>query len=465
VWQSARGAATKETGFVIRRTLWGGLAALLMLVAGAAHADLDAYVKAPDDSYTYTVVEQRELDQARAYVVKMTSQTWRGIPWWHWMTVVVPTTLSHPDTALLLVDGGNNRDPEKVPGMGTEVQVLARVATQTGSVTARVGQVPNQPLMGDRYEDALIAYTYDKYLTTGEEDWPLLFPMVKSAAAAMTTVQRLVEAKREAKIAGFVLTGGSKRGWTSWLAAAADARVKAIAPFVIDTLNMVPQSEHQMKTYGGYSEQVADYTEYRMQERTPTPEGQRLLKMVDPYAYRDRLTLPKMIVLGANDPYWTVDAANFYFDDLPGEKHLYYQANTGHDTSLQGVSTLSHFYDSVVKGQPFPKVSWSQASPNELEVTWSAAGGKALLWTATSPNRDFRPSTWSSQPLEGEGKVVATVPTPETGWVAYYVEVQFPGHLGMPFGSTSKMTVLPETFPTSGRAYDAPPAAASEREE
>lgn len=449
------------------RCLCHAAALAAVLLAGGAHASLEAYVSAPDDSYRFDVVEERELEGARAYVVKMTSQTWRGIPWWHWMTVIVPTTLTNPETALLLIDGGNNRDPERVPGMGTETQVLARVATQTGTVAARVGQVPNQPLMGDRYEDALIAYTYDQYLKSGETDWPLLFPMVKSATAAMTTVQRLVETRRGAAVSGFMLTGGSKRGWTSWLAAAADPRVKAIAPFVIDTLNMAPQSEHQLKSYGGHSEMVADYTEYRLQERTPTPEGQVLLKWVDPYFYRDRLTLPKMIVLGANDPYWTVDAANLYFDDLVGEKHLYYQANTGHDTSLQGIATLTHFYQAVVKGSAFPKVAWEQSDLNRIAVSWDRPDGKALLWTATSPNRDFRSSTWSSQPLEGAGAATAEVATPESGWLAYYVEVRFPGELGMDFGSTTKMTVIPDTFPTEGRTYDTPEAkaAASEREE
>jgi len=39
-------------------------------------------------------------------------------------------------------------------------------------VAAVLMNVPNQPLYEDRREDALIAYTFNQYIKTGDEIWP-----------------------------------------------------------------------------------------------------------------------------------------------------------------------------------------------------------------------------------------------------------------------------------------------------
>jgi PhoPQ-activated pathogenicity-related protein len=451
---------------MLKNRVWIAALAAPLLWSAKALADMKGYVSKNDPTYKYEIVSQEKVDGGKHYVIKLTSQTWRGIVWWHWMDVVVPDDLKHPETALLLVDGGHNDKPDTPPAKmkGVEGQVLTRVAATTGTAAARVGQVPNEPLFDGKVEDQIISYTYDQYLKSGEEDWPLLFPMVKSAAAAMTTVQDLVKKERQAEVKGFVVTGGSKRGWTSWLSAVADERVKAIAPFVIDTLNMPEQAKHQFAAYGGFSTEVQDYTDLKLQERMATPQGEKLTSMVDPYAYRDQITLPKLIVLGANDPYWTVDSANLYFPGLKGEKHLYYQDNTPHGTNIGGVSTLNNFYNCIVTGQKFPNVEWKQPDLGTLDVAWDRDDGHALLWTAQSANRDFRDSKWTSTPLEGKRKATAKVENPATGWTAYYVEVRFPGLMGLEFGSTTKMTVIPDTMPTKNRAYDKKPAAAGEAE-
>jgi len=55
---------------------------------------------------------------------------------------------------------------------------------------------------------------------------------------------------------GFVVAGGSKRGWTTWTTAAVDRRVVAIAPMVIDLLNIVPSFQHHLAVYGYYAPAV-----------------------------------------------------------------------------------------------------------------------------------------------------------------------------------------------------------------
>lgn len=424
-------------------------------------ADLKGYVEREDDSYTFAIEKTEKLGDCTVETLKFTSQTWQEITWNHYLVVITPPKVDH-DTALVHITGGDTTDGAPSLSM-QEITVLKMVAEKSSSVTAILFQVPNQPLFNGLNEDGIIAYTYDKYLTGQGEDWPLLFAMVKSAVRAMDTISAVTKQK-EQDVKQFVLTGGSKRGWTSWLSAAVDDRVRAIAPVVIDVLNMEPQMQHMYATYGGYSNQIEEYTRLKIQERMNTPEGRQLGKLVDPWYYRDNLDMPKLIVNGANDPYWTVDAANYYYDDLPGDKRLYYQANTGHDIGLGGISTVSQWYLDLLQGDSFPQLTWKQPDLGTLDVTWDEDGGEAFLWKAESTNRDFRDQTWTKSPLVVEGNTAtAKVEEPAQGWIAYYVEVSFPGEYGMPYGITSKMTVLPDKYPTSGRAYDAP-AAASEQE-
>ena len=175
--------------------------------------------------------------------------------------------------------------------------------------------MPNQPLYGGKVEDALIAHTFVQYLKTGDETWPLLFPMTKSAVRAMDAVTAFVKQENGEAIEGFVVSGISKRGWTTWLTGAADPRVKGIVPMVFDSLNMGEQMKHQKETWGSYSEQIDDYSRLNLPDRMDTERGRELISMVDPYVYRKQLTMPKLLMLGTNDRYWTVDAANYYYQE------------------------------------------------------------------------------------------------------------------------------------------------------
>ena len=263
--------------------------------------------RSPDKSLEWHEVDSGKVGTAEYVEYLLTSQTWRGIAWKHQLFVLRPANMARDVRhALLFVHGGRWKpEYESERGQTTAAERSAAVRASCRSRSPRrsacCARCRSQPLF-DRTEDALIAYTFDQYLKTGEDDWPLLLPMVKSTVRAMDAMQSIARERWGAPIDSFTVSGASKRGWTAWLTAAVDKRVMAVAPMVIDVLNMRAQMDHQRATWGELSEEIHDYAAIDLPTRLATERGEALLSMVDPFSYRERLTQPKLILLSTNDP-------------------------------------------------------------------------------------------------------------------------------------------------------------------
>src|SRR5215212_6522882 len=235
---------------------------------------LAAYIGRPDASFALREVGSGQVGGAEYVEYLMTSQTWRGIPWKHQLFVLRPSNLSKGVRHGLLVIAGGRWKPEdegerKQATLPGEALLFAHLAESIGAPVAVLRQVPFQPLF-ERTEDALIAHTFDQFLKTGEADWPLLLPMVKSAARAMDAVQEHAQSRWQIPIESFTVAGASKRGWTSWLISAVDPRVAAVAPMVIDMLNLPAQIELQRSTFGELSDQVKPYSDMDLPRHVDT---------------------------------------------------------------------------------------------------------------------------------------------------------------------------------------------------
>ncbi|MCK5862557.1 MAG: hypothetical protein KAH38_08735, partial [Candidatus Hydrogenedentes bacterium] len=488
------------------------------------------YVYACDPLYEYSLKTTYNLSEegVAAYVLNMTSGSWRSANdvyetvWEHELVIIEPDNVRE-STAMLVISGGDIEsgvDP-------MEIVLLSKFATETQSLVVLLAGVPNQPLhfVGERHsrsEDAIIAYSYDKYMNSYEEGvpeptWPVLLPMTRAAVRALDTVQDFMANKpgRVQEVDNFVVVGASKRGWATWLTAVAEtihaeatgaeSRVSAIIPMVIDILNMPAQLSHHYKAYQGYpftdplngifrgySNALRDYVALEIFDRFDTDGGQSLLEIVDPYTYRNILTLPKLIANSTGDQFFLPDSSKFYFDDMVGQNFLHYAANADHSLTnslmvdTDTLETMLAFYRAQVKNMSsdtttpvvLPTYNWEPLENREevvggMIVTYARTKVTATpspfvvdattkdvipdtitVWSAyTRQQRDFRlessqPPLWVPQVLEydpAEGGWIMEAEIPNQGWRGFYGKLRFQGSApGADFLFTTPVRVVPD---------------------
>ncbi|MCK4323893.1 MAG: phenylacetic acid degradation protein [Armatimonadetes bacterium] len=394
------------------------------ICATAAAQPVFDYVNAPDDAYAWEETGTRTIGgQTKLTELQLTSQMWRGIRWTHRLQIITPPNVRYPETAMLIITGG-------APGQ-QEQNYLAVAANMLSAPVVVLGDIPNQPLFDGLTEDNLIAYTFDQYLTTEESDWPLLFPMTKAAVRAMDAVEEYTAEVWDTPVSGFYVTGASKRGWTTWFTAVvAPQRCVGIAPMVYDNLNLSAQMTHQVETWGDYSERISEYTERGLPQRLAMDSGRRLGEIVDPYTYRARATMPKLIISGTNDPYWPLDAANLYFEELPRPRYLLYVPNCGHglEDTMRVISAHVGFFAACTGQVPLPQLDWRYQDGRHLELVISSqpAPQRVVQWTATSPTRDFREVLWQQSPARPhKGQYIARIHYPDQGYRAIFAEAVY----------------------------------------
>lgn len=460
-----------------------------LLAATTAHAEeaakghglLEAYASSWDPAFRWSLHASADgAAGVTTHALELVSQTWRAPgevshpDWTHWLRIAIPDTLEHR-TALLVIGGGRRREsPEWI-----SQPYLDQLATLTRSVVVYLPNVPNQPmeLVGDgrrRFEDDLLAESWVHAMRTQDPGWIVHMAMVKSAVAAMTAAEEFCASGPGGAIEldGFVLVGGSKRGWTTWLTGAVDPRVRAIMPVVIDTLNMPEVMRHHWGAYGFWAEAIGDYSSRGFGRVLGTPDAEILRRVVDPYLFRDRLTMPKMILNAASDEFFLPDTPRHWLPGLEGPWWLRVVPNAGHGDfgSVDALGTLIGFYWALLNGVEVPALRWRTEAegPERWLVVESEVRPRVVTaWEAVNPGaRDFRKpvvgEAWSPTRLEataGEDGVYRArfaLRAPDRGFRATLIEVMLPlvrpdGESSpVPFILSTEVFVTPDVLPFAG---------------
>eukprot|EP00428_Durinskia_dybowskii_P071696 CAMPEP_0170400044 /NCGR_PEP_ID=MMETSP0117_2-20130122/24286_1 /TAXON_ID=400756 /ORGANISM="Durinskia baltica, Strain CSIRO CS-38" /LENGTH=557 /DNA_ID=CAMNT_0010656763 /DNA_START=12 /DNA_END=1685 /DNA_ORIENTATION=+ len=471
---------------------------LLLLGAQTAYSTaLDDYVWKEDSNYNwvdmgtdYQFTSSVGARPYTAYTLNMTSQRWltdadfsegsqSGSIWWHYLVVIVPDNLEFTRNATIWITGGSQGSG--APHAGDEdVVVSAALATSTGVVTGILYQIPNEhttfssdPIQKSRTEDAIIAFTWDHFLKYPDQpEWLLRFPMVKASLRAMDTITEFMKTKRpelNTQLDYYTVSGASKRGWTTWDVGAVDpARVVAIVPVVLDAINFVEVEHHQYRSYGGWTYALQDYVDMNLTERFDDPNMVHLQENVDPFWYKDRLTMPKMIVNAGMDEFQQPDDTNYWWDQMPNPKRFMMIPNAEHSLAtgiLEAVPGIGAFINALLHKDPVPGLDWVISNTTgDITVTVHQEGEihSATMWYASScgqndwdngtKRRDYRimhldnpcscgplldgycvnlKTFWKKTELEmtmvhGKRTYTAHVDTPTDGtWTAFFVDLKF----------------------------------------
>ncbi len=316
----------------------------------------------------------------------------------------------------------------------------------------------SDPEERSRGEDSLCAYTWQQNLLNPDNpELNVYLPMVRAAVRSMDAITEFSQQELDTEIEKYVISGASKRGWTTWLTGAMDQdRIIGILPVVWDAINVAEIFHHQIKSYGGWSWAVEDYVENNIPLYLDTPELEVMQDLIDPYRYRDRLTMPKLVITGLMDEFQMADDEQFWWDDMPGPKWLVKSPNTEH-TQVTGIGVavpmMGTWLTYLLNDWELPYVTWDYEEDSG-DITVEVHDGEvytAQKWYATSCSQDRRDFSlanhddpcecgiqvddycsttsylWSKETLEpnSDGSYTAHMDPPEDGkFGAFIINVQ-----------------------------------------
>jgi PhoPQ-activated pathogenicity-related protein len=427
---------------------------------------LETYVNTDDPAFRYEIVETEKGEAWTEYRIYLVSGTWLTEKevdepeWWHWLTLVVPDEQSESESLMHIGEGWRG---DTIPIAAREGMIQA--ALSTGSVIAHLSNIPFQPIdyVGDSaggvFEDELIAYAWLQFLEGGATEdlhtWLPRFPMTRAVVRAMDVVQEVCETGHK-PVDAFFVTGASKRGWTTWTVAAIDERVIGMAPVVIDLLNMVPSFQHHWQCYGEWAPAISEYKDQGIMNWIETDEFLAMQKLIEPYQFLERLTMPKLLINATCDEFFVTDSWKFYWKDLKGESYLQYGPNAGH--GLHGSylpENLISFYQHTISNTRMPEFNWHISGDTIYAKVDPSMDYEIRLWEAhNAANRDFKlyivgDEAWQmkSPEIRENGSYAIPLSAPENGYKGSLVELIFYPDSDFPLTFTTGTYILPDQYP------------------
>jgi len=380
---------------------------------------LTGFIKNKDDLPVPVLLSKSRAGNVTVEHWRFYSQRWpihedSTIPstkWAHKLFLYIPDNIKYRQ-ALLYVNGGliYNKDGNIDWKYSYEKLNFTNIAYVNSAIVADLQHVPNQYLMINgtpKAEDVFIAYTYKRFIETNNPYILGHLPMAKSIIRAMDAIE-LLSCDR-VDLNGFVLVGASKRGWAVWLAAIEDARVKAIIPIVSDLLNTQKVMMHICnEVYKACPPSFDPYKAEGIDKLIGSSDFNRIMQIEDPLQYisdakyKVRMQkLDKYIINASGDDFFVPDSSHFYFDQLPGRKHIRYLPNAMHSLTGNSISDalgndkkveegIDNYFHYVLNSTSLPGIEY-KFDNNSWFIKTTYVPEEVILWSHNNwYERDFR---------------------------------------------------------------------------
>lgn len=161
--------------------------------------------------------------------------------------------------------------------------------------------------------------------------------------------------------------------------------------------------------------------------------------------------MPILVVKGSNDPYWTADAADFYYQDLKPAHWMLAVPNAGHGLNggFMAVQTVGAFSRAMAGEFKMPNMSErttivpsGEGQSVTIQLSHRPAAVKLIPWLALSETTDFRPQKFVSAPGAIITKDSVTFRVPSGKKAALFLEAVFKTPTGNQFSLSTPTKVL-----------------------
>lgn len=382
--------------------------------------------------------------KVRVIELKFTSQNWHGMVWKHPARIYVPKGYQGGGNAGIFATARSFfEDPASpqltIPGTteNTEEQYAEATAIDL-NLPIMVFSNPPEDFMG-LDENDLTGFALKKAVETGDLTWYSYVPITTGYLRAITLMHSLPGIKTERAM----IMGCSKRGAAVSLATGVDpTRVAGIMSACYTGGNTLYGVAKQFAEFGpsvrGPENNRTGPGHMSAEELLHTinnPFGLEIIKRFDPYIWRDQIKAKYFVVLGTNDQFFALGAADSMMKELQGDKAFVALDNVKHTwVSPKHLAAWRLWLAHTFLNRPIAeidakaKLASDQLQVSATLVTASPPVAVKIYYSYNKINVDWRPAKWQSVPMaNANGTWEASLPIKEGHQLAYYVEVEDTG--------------------------------------